>query len=463
MNVHASYLAILMLLSQALAINAEDKVTTFPAKIENMAIAQGGRSIVLKLADESGLRIYDVSNQTLRNLDLGTPKFVFGAGGQKIVVFSQVSNSMVVYDVTTLKPIKERAFFDYVALDHIVMGTERDDMAFITLRSDIENRGSIFHKLFDLKRMSIFTPKTARDVSQPNSFYDNRFHMRTGTDLQVITIWRVGTSPMGIGMWKQVSGAYDYVSAHSTADYLAVGTDERIYTGYGVIYDFPTGPGEFGRKEPVEVARIPQRSLFPSVTGRFFLSLGLESDLKLHQFGISEPLCDMGEFPGKVFKVTDESILLPRNEPNFTPSRLESDRPTPEFMNTRMTLDRRITMVPGSDSIVFIPYSNDRLVHRKMDIRRHLDETGKDYCVVMSAPTHSAKAGTEWTYKIQAIAKNEPLTFSVQKAPRQMQVSKEGEVRWPIESGISGSTDIVIEIKDTKGNVTPHKFAIEFD
>lgn len=451
----------------SIALEADDIETSLPAKITDLKVAQGGRSIVSKLSGDTGLRIFDVADQSLRKLELNRTDFVFGAGGEKIVVYVDATNTITVYDLKTSKPLQERTFIDRAGIVEIVMGAGQDDMAFVNF---VRNKGE-FSQIHEIAMLDLNELVRERSVRIGTKISDRTHgaltYIRSANDLEVITAWPVESSPAmsGLAMWKRNAWGYGFSKFEHETGYLAVGNDGLVYTGSGEIFDESDFVLESKRDEPELVGRFRNRSLFPSVTGRFFVSMGLGWDLKLHYRGIAEPLGELRRFPGKIIPIRPDSmdsvLASAKADPRYTVLRLE------KFLSgnraSLLTLDQRVTIIPKLDAIVFVPYSDDRLILRKMNIPRMLDQAGKYDCLVLSSPRHFAKAGREWTYEIKAIGIHEPLKFSLRQGPRSMTISDDGQLRWAVENGLTGSADVIVDITDSQGHMIPHPFTIRFE
>ena len=69
------------------------------------------------------------------------------------------------------------------------------------------------------------------------------------------------------------------------------------------------------------------------------------------------------------------------------------------------TVDKRFHFVTAANLFVTIPYTNDRLVLRRLEIRKALDKIGGDYLVVTSPSNLHATPGKSFSHQIEALSK----------------------------------------------------------
>jgi hypothetical protein len=234
-----------------------------------------------------------------------------------------------------------------------------------------------------------------------------------------------------------------------------MGDDGKIYTGYGHVMDLKQEGDERHSDPIVSTAKIEGQSLFPGIGGLFFLGLTQDGSLHVYQSGTTTPLCPLDAFPQWAPPMAQPEGR--KVAPNDPPGMLD------DWVKGPLTLDKRIVFAPAAGHLVFLPYSNDRLIQRKFDLKAALDRTGKDYLLVVSNPPLRARSGDRWNYRIETLQKHGPAEFKLEKAPEGMSMTAPGNLTWKIEGGIKGTAEVAAQITDRKGNVIRHSFTIAFE
>jgi hypothetical protein len=429
---------------------------TLPAPLEDVAVAASGRILVLKLRDQKGISLYDTRTRKLRIIELPTSDFTLGAGGNVAVVFLKKTVELRSYNLTTLEPIRFREFVDPVVIQRIVMGHSRDDLAFVRLAHVLDDRNDTSNLLLDVTTLKLQKPTNREQIRGHNTSYDDNVHYRANDDISRLTEWATSHSTSGIYLHTRFGPGYQVRGNDDSAGHLALGDDGKIYTGFGRIMDLSEGTSRRG--DPISAtAEIPGQSLFPGIGigGRFFLGLKSDGSVYVYQSGVTSPLGPLDAFPQWVLPLNPREDKEP--DPNQPPGRLE------KHVDGLVTLDRRIVFAPAAGHIVFLPHSNDRLIHRKFDLKAVLDGTEKDYLLAVTTPPLRTKSGAKWVYQIGTLEKHGPVEFKLEKGPEGMSLSARGELTWKIPSGIHGTAEVAVVITDSKSNSIRHAFTIAFE
>jgi hypothetical protein len=420
-----------------------------PAPVEGIAVAASGRILVLKLRARKGLTVYDTRARQLKTIELPTSDFTFGAGGNVALVFLKEDVELRSYNLTTLKKVRSKEFVDPVIVQRIVMGHSRDDLAF--LRTARNEQSSTSNVLLDVAALKFHRPTNRTAVSGYHTSFSSRVHHRATGDMSRLTEWCSGSS--GIYLHTRTREGYQLRGNWGrSSGYLAMGDDGKIYTGFGQVMDLKESEDRSGY--PLgSTATIVGQSLFPGIGGLFFLGLKMDGTLCVYQAGATTPLCPLDAFP-RWAPPLGARQAPPKDQPPDSLERSEKET---------LTLDRRIVFAPAADHIIFVPHSNDRLIHRKFDLKAALDRTGKDYLLVNSSPPLRAKAGVRWDYRIATLQKHGPVKLELEKAPEGMSLSPGGQLTWKIPGGVRGTAEVVVAIKDSKANVIRDRFTLAFE
>jgi hypothetical protein len=427
-----------------------------PAPLEDVAVAAAGRILVLKLREQKGLTVYDTTGRKLKTIELPTSDFTFGAGGNVAVVFLKKSVELRSYNLTTLEQIRSKEFVDPVVILRIVMGHSRDDLAFVRLAHGLGNNDNTLNLLLDVTTLKLQRPTNREQSAGNNTSYDDNVHYRANGDLTRLTEWNSRSSPSGIYLFTRTGIDWQHQGNHESAGHLALGDDGKIYTGYGHIMDLNEGNPRRGERI-VSTADISGQSLFPGIGigGRFFLGLKTDGSVYVYQTGVTTPLCQLDAFPQWALPLEEREDKAP--DQKQPPGKLEKS------VEGLLTLDRRIVFSPAAGHVVFLPHSNDRLVHRKFDLKAVLDGTGRDYLLAVTTPAVRTKSGTRWEYEIKTLEKHGPVAFKLEKAPEGMSLSGRGQLTWKVPSGIRGTAEVTVVITDSKSNSIRHGFTITFE
>jgi hypothetical protein len=428
-----------------------------PAPLEDVAVAASGRILVLKLRDQNGLSVYNTTTRKLKTIELPTSDFTLGAGGNVAVVFLKKSVELRSYNLTTLELIRSKEFVDPVVIQRIVMGHSRDDLAYVRLVRTLDDRNdSTSNLLLDVNTLKLQRPANREQSNGHNTSYSDVVHYRANGDISRLTEWSSSSSPSGIYLHTRSGQGYQVQGNHDSAGHLALGDDGKIYTGYGQIMDL--SEGNTRRGDPITaLTEIAGQSLFPGIGigGRFFLALKSDGSIAVYQSGVTVPLSPLEAFPQWALPMNQREDKVP--DLNLPPGRLE------KHGDGLVTLDRRIVFAPAAGHIIFLPHSNDRLVHRKFDLKAVLDATEKDYLLAVTTPALRTKSGSKWSYQIETLQKHGPVEFKLEKAPEGMSLSPRGQLTWKIPSGIQGTAEVTVVISDSKANSISHSFTIAFE
>jgi hypothetical protein len=425
-----------------------------PTPLEDVAIAASGQVLVLKLRNQKGLTLYDARTRKLKTLELPTSDFTFGAGGNVVVVFLKESVELRSYNLTTLEQICSRDFVDSVVILQIIMGHSRDDLALLRVAHETEGESPTCNRLLDVTTLKLQRPANRKENQGYNTKYSEKAQFRATGNMSRLAEWSTSYDPSGIYLFTRSREGYQVHGKQTASGHLAMGDDGKIYTGHGHIVDLKEG--EDRKREGVDsTGQIAGQSLFPGIGGLFFLGLKVDGSLDFYQTGTTTPLCSLDPFPRWMLPLDERREKAP--DPKQSPGMVE------KVDKGSVTLDRRIVFVPAAGHLIFLPHSNDRLIHRKFDLKASLDRTGKDYLHVVSSPPLWSKAGARWNYRIATVQKHSPVVFKLEKAPEGMSLSPEGQMTWTVPNGIQGTAEVKVAITDSKSHVFRHSFTIAFE
>ena len=126
-----------------------------------------------------------------------------------------------------------------------------------------------------------------------------------------------------------------------------------------------------------------------------------------------------------------------------------------------LPIDRRFHWVPSANLLITIPPSNDRLVLRRLDMAKTLEQHGGDYLLVTSPATLAADAGQMFRHQIAVKSRKGSVTYVLTSGPEGMAVSPDGQVTWKVAKKDAGEEVIaILTIGDAAGQETFHTLRI---
>jgi hypothetical protein len=124
-------------------------------------------------------------------------------------------------------------------------------------------------------------------------------------------------------------------------------------------------------------------------------------------------------------------------------------------------LDKRVHYVPAAKLFVTIPSTYDRLILRRCDLDKLLEQSGKDYLFVASEPPAEAVKGRHYAYAPDVKAKRGGVTVKLESGPPGMAVRDDRELTWDVPADFAeGPVDVVLAVKDAAGQEQFHRFSV---
>ena len=233
-------------------------------------------------------------------------------------------------------------------------------------------------------------------------FLRERVHIRASAGGGLFALWQTSTSPSGFQSLVVRKGALRAVYNHEGLEHLAPGPDGRtIYTGLRGPLDPEGKPaGQSGRAP----GSGPELTI-PSPDPAFYLTIN----------GLRTPPDRAAETASVVASVH----LAGTGTRLFTACELDEmvgAGPNESWLPDDFSIEKRFHLVPAADLLITVPPTNDRLVLRRLDIGKSLDQLGDDSLVVTSAARLTAEAGQWLRHRVDARSKNGAVT--VRGCPR---------------------------------------------
>jgi hypothetical protein len=126
------------------------------------------------------------------------------------------------------------------------------------------------------------------------------------------------------------------------------------------------------------------------------------------------------------------------------------------------TVEKRFHFLPAANLLVTVPFTNDRPVLRRLDIRKALDKLGGEYLVVTTPSILWATAGNTFSHQIEALSKAGGIRYTVTQGPDGLTISSTGKLEWlPPKSAAGGdAVTAVVTVADSTGTERFHTLRI---
>jgi hypothetical protein len=118
------------------------------------------------------------------------------------------------------------------------------------------------------------------------------------------------------------------------------------------------------------------------------------------------------------------------------------------------TEEKRFHFIPGANLFITIPFTNDRLVLRRLDMRKALDQLGGNYLVVTTGSSLYATAGLTFNHQIEALSKADGIRYTIAQGPDGLTVSQTGKLTWMPPKSVANDDIVtaVVTVADSKGD-----------
>ena len=305
---------------------------------------------------------------------------------------------------------------------------------------------------------------------------DRGVQYRSDRFLSKISGWPApvaGMSSHGVQLLvRRDRGFEQLLDEHSQEGYLAMGDDGNIYTESGkVLSDDPNRNEQRAAQSmpmPPPSGMVSRGSIsngrpFPGMGGVFLLVLDDNATIHLLEASTRSVITELGTLPagflpeGPKAEAKEDPFQRLPNTPGF-PGAVGFPSRQPAAV---LAPDKRVIFVPELGYILFVPYTNDKLVVRPFDVKEAVQDT-EGVLLITSVPATKAQSGAEWQYQVTAIAHSTPLKISLAKAPQGMTITDAGMISWAIPGGIEGAAAVIVEVTDESGSVKQQRFTISF-
>jgi hypothetical protein len=124
-------------------------------------------------------------------------------------------------------------------------------------------------------------------------------------------------------------------------------------------------------------------------------------------------------------------------------------------------VDKRFFLIPSAQLLVQLPDSLDKLILHRVDLDEILKTTDHDYLVVASRPPRDAVVNSVYTYEPVVKSKKGGVKMKVETGPKGMKI-EDGKLTWSVPSNYEGrGVDVSIGLTDAAGREVFHTFKLD--
>jgi hypothetical protein len=436
--------------------------------IADVTVGCGGRYLVLTLKSARKIVVFDVNAADfVKTIALPSDAAIAAAGSSTLVIAFPDQALFQRWDFETMSrlgasvpsPIKGR-------IKGLAMGNDSDGPLLAVWSADAANN------IGDQTRFSFIDPKTfkvLKAASITNGGFQgigsvspsggsillhpsirDRVHIRASAAGDLFGIWHTDSSPSGFQTLAVHGNALAGIYNHDSLDHLAPGPDgQTMFTGRGGVLNVQGKPVRGGDARPPTSSELT----VPSVDGAYYLSVS--------GLGSSAATNASARTTVSIHSTSDGMRLLSISDLN----EMDGAKLNESWLQDDFTVEKRFHFVPAANLLVTVPFTNDRLVLRRLDIRKAMDKIGGDYLVVTSPSVLHARAGKSFSHQIEALSKAGGIRYTVAQGPDGLTVSPTGMLAWrpPKRQASDEIVTAVLTVADSSGTERFHTLTIRVD
>jgi S1-C subfamily serine protease len=436
--------------------------------ISDVTVGGGGRYLLLTLKDAGKLAVLDVeAADIVKTIKLPSPHVLVAAGTAKFLLVFPDEKLLQRWDLATLKregnnrlsPIDGR-------INDLAMGCDSGGPALAAWSKESPTHvpSVIRFSFIDLDSLSVLRVGLAAST---------QFAGLTTSGGSIRRSW-VMTGP--VRLRASAGGAHFGLGPHmQTLTVLGRAILEASNYGHNDTYLAPGPDGRtvFGGKtgrlnpdlEPAPAAGTPGTApavTMPSSHPGYYLGIdGLPdavTELASSKNDLDRPVT------ASVHSTADGSRLLTvhgLDEMAYAMTPGDALKVQAEQSQTRFTLDKRFFLIPQAHLLITIPWTNDRVVLRRLDLDAALDQAGGTDLVVTSAPTLAVRAGEKLEHQIATRSRRQGIGYTLIGGPERLSVAPDGKLSWDVPAALQGDeVTVLVRVRDGAGRELTHELHI---
>jgi S1-C subfamily serine protease len=413
-----------------------------PGTVSDVAVGGGGRYLILYLAGQKKLAVFDVKlGRVAKYLPAAEEIIHFAAGANRLAVVYPNAKLIQLWNLESFA--KERtaplpASLTGDDIHQICMGSASAGPLFVYLPRE--------KRTLALELTGLTTTEVRWTHWSPSNAY-GPLHMRASPDGTMLLGWAGGWAGMAMALFdggKQV-GVFDKFEFSLGIFALPSADGRLIFTPWAIV----------GRDlTPTKVPELQGKAyLVPAHEPGYFLALYSAGNRGLPNspYGKKAP-ANLPPVSDVAFYTDDRKRLVALNEFNELKE------------GSALYWEQRVHYYPRAGLLVTLAKqaNGDRLVLRNVDLVDLMNKAGIDYLFVASQ-VPPAKAGATFTYRLDIRSKKGGVRVKLESGPKGMQVTPEGLVTWAVPAGYGEpEADVLLTINDASGQEMFHNFKIMF-
>jgi serine protease Do len=408
-------------------LDRDTVVRPLPGAIDDLVEGGGGRYLVLRLAGQRQLAVFDVqAGKVVKQIPLAEEKVHLAAGAERLVIIYPGAKLIHFWNLKTLQRERSVLLPENIAahtIHQVCMGSV--------------SAGPLFAYLSDEKRTVMLELETmaATDVHwshwAPNNAY-GPLDMRVSPDGSMLIGWGGGWAGSEAAFFNQGKQSGSNPNVRCGLAFALPSADDR--------YIFVNGGVHSRSLAFTEIPGLGGAYIVPGMEPGYFLSLA-----NMAGWAHVGDKLDSGQV--SVYNY-DRRML-------FVLSKLDELKSP-----SALRWEKRIHYYPLAGLLVTVGAEQDRLILRRVNLVDELDRSGADYLVVLSQPP-AAKAGSKFSYKLGIRSKAGGVKLSLESGPDGLSVSPAGVVTWDVPSQPDGPEfNVVVTLRDASGQEVFHTFTI---
>jgi S1-C subfamily serine protease len=323
------------------------KEIIMPYPMEDVILAGGGNYLVVKFQIPQ-LGIFDIAvGELVEIIEMEHSNFQMAANRNSLLIGMQ-SGRLKRYDLETFSHQKT-IIYSGIEIQAMALGWDSDAEPLLIVREPRNSQKRLFSEqllFLDVETMElistqwIISPSESRWGHQINRNEDLR--LRASANGKLFTGWRAKVSSSGIYLIQQKfgTGYYQY-NDRITVGYLAPSFDgNMVYTQRNGIID----------TQLRMIQSLDRMHFIPGTKGLFVIAVnngnnGNNVSISINRTGDYQPLL-----------IVNDLSEMKHRQTRFS------------YFRQRLTEDKRYWLFPELNQLITIPYSNDRLVIREVNI-----------------------------------------------------------------------------------------------
>jgi hypothetical protein len=402
---------------------------SLPGTVRDVCVGGSGRYLVLHLANERKLAVFDANEaRVVKYLPLADDRVLFAAGSDKLMVLLPDRNQVQRWSLSRLEREVTAPLAVAGQVHTAVMGAASEGP--LVLGGPQLGEGGLPLCFLDVRTLKQARVDRREGGGQVGTHPQYPAQMRVSADGATIGMWTEGLSPSGLQAVVLTGSTVRSAYEHTSVGQIIPGPDGRTLFTENGLYTTELKPVH-------DVPGQGLRSPLPAVHGGYYLSVnrpdradweGKRTTVTVHLAGDARPLATLSDLEG-----LDVSRELGRSD-------------------TRLPLDKRLFLIPLAKLVVTIPAARDRLHLQRFDLDGALEKAGIDYLLVTSQPVTTAVRGTAYTYSLVVRSKKGGVKYKLDSGPAGMKVSPDGRLSWAVPAaGDDREADVLLTVSDASG------------